>query len=443
MADAIEVSAITVSPTTVKINSPFTITATVKESAITIPKVPSYTGSLTYTGSSQKPNWVDYDSNQLTMSGTTQATNAGSYSTTFTPKTGYQWSDGTTNSKSVSWSIAKASDTMTLSPTSVTLDYSTKSKAVSVTIKGTGAITATSSSTSYVTATVSGKTVTVKAVARGSATVTIKSAASTNYNSVSKTLSVTVNYPYSTLSSNSWSTISQVSKAGEASKFWKVGDTKTITFDGLSCKVAILGFDFDKKTGSSSKAGISFGLIETPHTEYEIGDAGPYDASAKEGGTGSSSAGPLDTDFVKSLNSGEIYGKIDSSIKSYLVAVDKPTRVATSYGDKGDNLQLVTAYYSMKIFPFSIYDLGGYSTTYPQYPYFKSDAAHLILPYKNPSVASLPNSSPYYLRDHGSSIFAMTCITTQKDRDGNYYTTLNLSASPYANKSYVRFGFCI
>ena len=45
----------------------------------------------------------------MTVSGTTSATNAGTYSATFTLKdtTNYKWSDGTTAAKTVSWTINK------------------------------------------------------------------------------------------------------------------------------------------------------------------------------------------------------------------------------------------------------------------------------------------------------------------------------------------------
>ena len=50
-----------------------------------VKNVPAQTGSLTYTGSAQSPAWSNYNSSQLTIGGTSSATNAGSYSATFTP----------------------------------------------------------------------------------------------------------------------------------------------------------------------------------------------------------------------------------------------------------------------------------------------------------------------------------------------------------------------
>jgi hypothetical protein len=44
----------------------------------------------------------------MVISGTTSGTNVGTYTAKFTPKDGYEWSDGTTDAKSVTWTIGKA-----------------------------------------------------------------------------------------------------------------------------------------------------------------------------------------------------------------------------------------------------------------------------------------------------------------------------------------------
>ena len=75
---------------------------------ITISSVPSQSSTLTYSGSSQSPSWSNYNTTYMTIGGTTSATNAGSYTATFTPKGDYRWSDGTTAAKSITWSIGRA-----------------------------------------------------------------------------------------------------------------------------------------------------------------------------------------------------------------------------------------------------------------------------------------------------------------------------------------------
>ena len=53
-----------------------------------INSVPTQAGILTYTGAAQSPSWNGYDTEKLTIGGTTSGTNAGSYVATFTPKEG-------------------------------------------------------------------------------------------------------------------------------------------------------------------------------------------------------------------------------------------------------------------------------------------------------------------------------------------------------------------
>lgn len=70
--------------------------------------IPTVTSNLTYTGDIQSPTITGYDENTMTMEGKINGTNAGTYEITFTPKSGYQWDDGTSETKRISWSIAKA-----------------------------------------------------------------------------------------------------------------------------------------------------------------------------------------------------------------------------------------------------------------------------------------------------------------------------------------------
>lgn len=74
-----------------------------------IVNVPTQSGTLTYSGSAKTPTWNGYDATQLLIGGTTSATNAGTYTATFTPQGNVTWSDGTSSPKSVTWTIAKLS----------------------------------------------------------------------------------------------------------------------------------------------------------------------------------------------------------------------------------------------------------------------------------------------------------------------------------------------
>ena len=82
----------------------------ISEFAYTINAVPSQSGSLTYTGSPQSPQWNSFNPDTLEISGQTEETEAGTYTAIFTPKDKYSWSDGTEKTpKEVQWKINRAS----------------------------------------------------------------------------------------------------------------------------------------------------------------------------------------------------------------------------------------------------------------------------------------------------------------------------------------------
>lgn len=245
-----------------------TSTTAVTVNKKTISAVPSQSGALTYNGSSQSPTWSGYSATQMTIGGTTSGTNAGSYTATFTPKANYRWSDGTTTAKSVSWSIGKAAGSLGISPTSMTLDTTTKSKTITVTRSGDGAISATSSNTAAATVSVSGNTVTVTGKASGSATITVSVAEGTNHTApASKTCAVTANFLNSTFASNTWETIIAACQSGNVPDTWVAGDSKTMTIDGADYQIDIIGKGHDTYAAGGT-APLTFQLHDCLSTTY-------------------------------------------------------------------------------------------------------------------------------------------------------------------------------
>ena len=236
-----------------------------------VKNVPAQTGSVTYNGSAQSPAWSNYNSSQLTIGGTSSATNAGSYSATFTPTSNYKWSDGTTTAKSASWTIGKATGSITLSASSLSLTYPKTSGTITVTRPGSGTVTASSGSTNIATVSVSGTTITVTAKATGSATITVNVGADTNYTAPSsKTFTVAVTLVSKTLSSNSWAVIKAVSDAGQGANYWSVGATKSVTINGkvgtttissLKVDAFIIGFNHNSGKEGSNRIHFLLGKI--------------------------------------------------------------------------------------------------------------------------------------------------------------------------------------
>ena len=251
-----------------------TATTSVTVNRKTISTVPSQSGSLTYNGGSQSPTWNNYNTVQLTIGGTTTGTNAGSYTATFTPKSNYRWSDGSTTPKSVSWSIGKAAGSLSISPTSMTLDTTTKSKTITVTRSGDGTISAVSCNTAAATVSVSGNTVTVTGKANGSAKITISVAAGTNYTApASKTCAVTVSFLKDNFADNDWASIIAACHSGSVPSTWVVGNSKTMTINGTSYQVDIIGKNHDDYADGSGKAPLTFQMHTTYATQYKMNGA--------------------------------------------------------------------------------------------------------------------------------------------------------------------------
>lgn len=259
---------VTVSYTERSVTKTTTLSVTVERKSIST--VPSQSGSLTYSGSAQSPSWSNYSAAQLTLGGVTSGTNAGSYNATFTPTANYRWSDGTTTAKTVSWTIGKAAGSLSISPTSMTLDMSSTSKTIAVTRAGDGTISATSSNTAAATVSVSGTTVTVTGKANGSATITVSVGAGTNHTApANKTCAVTVSFLDDTFANNDWSAIIAACQSGSVPSTWVVGNSKTMTINGTSYQIDIIGKNHDTYTAGGT-APLTFQLHDCYGTKYQM-----------------------------------------------------------------------------------------------------------------------------------------------------------------------------
>ena len=142
----------------------------------------------------------------------------------------------------------------------MTLDTTTKSKTITVTRSGDGAISATSSNTAAATVSVSGNKVTVTGKANGNATITISVAAGTNYTApASKTCAVTVSFLKDNFADNDWASIIAACHSGSVPSTWVVGNSKTMTINGTSYQVDIIGKNHDTYA-SGGKAPLTFQL---------------------------------------------------------------------------------------------------------------------------------------------------------------------------------------
>lgn len=116
------------------------------------------------------------------------------------------------------------------------------------------------------------------------------------------------------LANNSWEKISEVARAGKASQYWNVGDTKPFVCNGTTYEAQIIGFDHDDVTDSASygrsKAGITFQFKELTPTEYI------FDSSSLLGKDFTSSA-------MYKTHLPDLQNKLQSELLAVLVGTNK------------------------------------------------------------------------------------------------------------------------
>ena len=403
-----------------------------------VKNVPAQTGSVTYNGSAQSPSWSNYNSSQLTIGGTSSATNAGSYSATFTPTSNYKWSDGTTTAKSASWTIGKATGSITLSASSLSLTYPKTSGTITVTRPGSGTVTASSGSTNIATVSVSGTTITVTAKATGSATITVNVGADTNYTAPSsKTLTVAVTLVSKTLSSNSWAVIKAVSDAGQGANYWSVGDTKRITLNGkvgaytfsnFNVDVFILGFNHNSSKEGSNRIHFQIGKVSGKavalcDSQYNgSGSSAMFHMNSSDSNSGGWNGSYMRKTLLGNSNTPDstLENSLMAALPSDLLAVMKTVTKYTDNTGGGSNSSgnvTATADYLFLLAEFEVFGTRYWANQYEQnsqkqYDYYKAGNSRVAYNHSAVSTAVW-----WWLR-------SARCVTSSAfcdvGRDGSY-----------------------
>ena len=411
---------------------------------ITIANIPSQSGSLTYTGGSQSPTWSNYNTTYMTIGGTTSGTNAGSYSATFTPTTDYRWSDGTTTAKTVSWSIGKATGTLTVSPNSIELSPSNLSDTFTIGGNHDGTISVVSNNTGIATVSRSGNTVTVNNVNQttGNTTITVSCTAGTNYTAPSsQSVTVEAKFVSSVLNENDWSVIKSVADASQGANYWAVGDRKAVTVNGTvgtqaingTYYVYILGFDHNS---SREGTGITFGtfktalsggtdicLVDSHYNDYSTGGQKWFNMNhSSNTNSGGWKGCDLRYDVLGSTNSNNndagtttatspVSGTLMAALPSDLRAVMKPMTIYTDNTGGGSNTaSYVTASvdYLPLLAEFEIFGTRSYANSaeqnyQQQYQYYKNGNSKVK--YRHSSTSSTAYWWERSPNDYNSSYF--------------------------------------
>ena len=223
-------------------------------------------------------------------------------------------------------------------------------------------------------------------------------------------------YPFvvgATLEATSWDNIAAVSKFGQAPNYWKVGDKKNITVNGVTYAAQIIGFDHDTLTtadGSRTKAGITFQLVDCLNTTYSMNGSN----TNVNGWRGST---------MRTSTMATLLNQLSSDLKSVLKFVNK----VTSVGNNNSGLETT----SDKLFLLSEIEVFGatqysYAGEGKQYEYYT--AGNSTIKKVNSSANGWWERSPY---------------------SGNANSFCFVSSGGNANSDYagtsigVSFGFCV
>ena len=218
-------------------------------------------------------------------------------------------------------------------------------------------------------------------------------------------------YPFvvgATLNDTTWENINVISKFGMAKQFWSVGDTKTVSVNGVNYEFQIIGFNHDDKT-AGGKAGITFQMVDCLSTAYNMNSH-----NNNQGGWKNSAMRSRMSTFLSQL---------PSDLQSVIKAVNK----RTSVGNNTSTIETV----SDKLFLLSEVEIFG-STTYSfdgegsQYEFYK--AGNTKVKKVDGSASIWWERSPY----NGSTNFFCDVGNTGT---AHYYN----ASSNYG----VSFGFCV
>lgn len=224
-------------------------------------------------------------------------------------------------------------------------------------------------------------------------------------------------YPFvvgATLEATSWDNIAAVSEFGQAPNYWKVGDKKNITVNGVTYAAQIIGFDHDTLTtadGSRTKAGITFQLVDCLKTTYSMNGSN----NNVNGWRGST---------MRTSTMATLLNQLSSDLKSVLKFVNK----VTSVGNNSSGLETT----SDKLFLLSEIEVFGAT----QYSYAGEGKQYEYYTAGNSTIKKVNGSANYWWE------------RSPRSGDTGYFCVVSGSGgnAGYSNASYfggVSFGFCV
>ena len=217
--------------------------------------------------------------------------------------------------------------------------------------------------------------------ANGSATIPISVAEGTNYTApASKTCAVTVSILNDNFkdnfSDNEWSDIIAACQSRIVPESWVVGNSKTMTINGVDYQIDIIGKNHDDYSDGSGKAPLTFQMHDCLTTNYSMNSS-----NTNSGGWGSCA---LRTTLQSTIK-GQLPSAVQSAIKSVIKKASEGSNSST-INSYNDTLFLLS---EAEVFGSTTTSVSGEGT---QYAYYK--AGNSKVKKANGSVAQWWERSP-------------------------------------------------
>lgn len=210
-----------------------------------------------------------------------------------------------------------------------------------------------------------------------------------------------------------WEQIQAVSQAGLAPDYWAVGDTKTISYGGVSTQVRIIGYAHDYTDSARTQtAGITFDMAATTQTGLGAGVT-----------SFSTSSAIYTSSALYTYINGTCLSTLPSDLRAVLAEVYKPCRTSI-YAD-------TLSWQKLRLFALSDKELGSGGSSAvegAQYAYYSTAARR---------------KKTYLNGTSGSYYWTRSC---QKNSSGVYrvdpYNGSLVTAEP-TQTSAAHFAFCV
>ena len=169
-----------------------------------------------------------------------------------------------------------------------------------------------------------------------------------------KSANVVYNFSAPAFSSASWSVIDAVSRGGDASTYWAVGNTKDISISGETLTFEVVGFNHDDLQ-SGGKAGITLGMKHLMKDTRQMN------------GSSTNSGSFVGSNMYRYLN-GTFYNGMPSDLRSVIKSVNKVTGNGggSSSGTRTDAMKIFL-FSEQEVFGSKSYSVGNEGSQYSRF----------------------------------------------------------------------------